>query len=282
MRIALLLFVILSCCTATLAQQQAQPRTMSPVQEKKLRKYLLLRQEEEGDFSYNREFSGGARLNTNGWAGFLEYGWRKNEVVGNFLQFEFSEIKHPKERKEARSFYARDPFTGFPILVSSRPYVYGKINTFFDVRLTYGQRYIIGSKGNKNGVEVSAVYSGGLSLGLLKPYYLELRNDTLSTGTTSTEKYSDSNKDRFLNPALIEAGGGFGKGWNEIRLTPGLHAKLGLRFDWARFNEFLNALEVGVGADYFTQNMQILANTRGERFFFHAYVGYQFGKKWNK
>ena len=41
-----------------------------------------------------------------------------------------------------------------------------------------GQQYLIGGKGNKNGVAVSAIYGGGLSLGYLKPYYLNVHDPT--------------------------------------------------------------------------------------------------------
>jgi hypothetical protein len=32
---------------------------------------------------------------------------------------------------------------------------------------------VIGGKGNKNGVSVSAIYGGGLTLGLVKPYIID-------------------------------------------------------------------------------------------------------------
>ena len=31
-----------------------------------------------------------------------------------------------------------------------------------------------------------------------------------------------------------------------MTIAPGLHAKTGLRFDWAKFNEVVSALEIGV------------------------------------
>ena len=44
------------------------------------------------------------------------------------------------------------------------------------VTLQVPAQKLIGGKGNKNGVAVSAIYGGGISAGLLKPYYLQIQN----------------------------------------------------------------------------------------------------------
>ena len=67
-----------------------------------------------------------------------------------------------------------------------------------------------------------------------------------------------------------------------MTITPGLHAKTGFRFDWARFNDVISALEVGINAEYYTKKVQIMVDQEGKSFFFNAYVGIQLGKRWNK
>jgi len=69
-------------------------------------------------------------------------------------------------------------------------------------------------------------------------------------------------------------------------VVPGLHAKLGMRFDWAHFNEVVSALEIGVNGEYYTKKIPIMVAVDGvdpnKQFFFNAYVSIQFGKRWNK
>src|SRR6185503_2094987 len=99
---------------------------------------------------------------------------------------ELTEIKHQKEEKV--------PSGGG--LVFGNPFIYGKQNNFYQLNLGIGQQWIIGQKGNKNGVAVSLVYEGGLALGLLRPYYIEVEDP--SGGDNRTIKYSKQDSLLFL------------------------------------------------------------------------------------
>ncbi|KAA2241906.1 hypothetical protein F0L74_18780 [Chitinophaga agrisoli] len=246
-------------------------------EQRKLKRISLFRELEEGENNYEREFSMGGRLNTDGWSGFLELGYRKNRKVVNYFQFEFAEKKDPKEDKKPGRFVPVGNFA-----YTEKPYIYGKQNNFYQAKLGVGQRYLIGGKGNKNGVEVNAIYYGGVSIGLLKPYYLKVQdpaNDEERDVKYGTNPDLDS---AFVDPSKIIAGAGFGKGWGEITVVPGLHAKAGLRFDWAKFNEVVSALEIGVNAEYYTKDVPILVDQTGKKFFFNAYLSLQFGKRWDR
>ena len=73
---------------------------------------------------------------------------------------------------------------------------------------------------------VSAIYGGGLSLGYLKPYYLNVHDP--NTNTDNDIRYSDTVADKFLDPTLINGASGFTKGFTEGKFVPALmHA---LRF----------------------------------------------------
>lgn len=67
-----------------------------------------------------------------------------------------------------------------------------------------------------------------------------------------------------------------------MTFVPGVHAKTGLRFDWARFNEVVSALEVGVNAEYYTKDIPLMVFQEDKKFFFNAYLALQFGKRWDK
>lgn len=268
--------LLLLLASASLYAQDTQQSKKEEREQKKLRKISLFREIEEGENLYNREFSGGARLNTDGWTGFLEKGYRKNATIVNYFQLEFSEKRNPKQDRASRLI----DVGGFGI--STSPFVYGKMNNFYQAKLGFGQKRLIGGKGNKNGVEVNGIYYGGVSFGLVKPYYLDLMADSGDPNNRETVKYSEDNRDDFLNRDLIYGAGGFTKGWNEVKLNPGLHAKVGFRFDWARFNDVISAIEVGANAEYYTKKVQIMVDEEGKSFFFNAYIGIQLGKRWNK
>jgi hypothetical protein len=271
------LLLLLMASITLYAQNDDKTSKKEEREQKRLRKISLFREIEEGDNLFDREFSGGARLNTDGWTGFLEAGYRKSASRVNFFQLEISEKRDGKQDRSSRMIPAGGGF-----YISSTPFVYGKMNNFYQAKLGIGQKRLIGGKGNKNGVEVNFLYYGGLSAGLVKPYYLELTNDTGDPNSRKIVKFSEDIRDDFLNRDLIYGAGGFGKGWSEMTITPGLHAKTGFRFDWARFNDVISALEVGINAEYYTKKVQIMVDQEGKSFFFNAYVGIQLGKRWNK
>ncbi|CAL1516943.1 hypothetical protein [Chitinophaga sp. MM2321] len=273
-KIYLILFLatITGSLQAQTTSRQTEQSKKDEKEQRKLKKIAIFREQEEGENVFQRDFSIGGRLNTDGWSGFLEMGYRKSRKAVNYFQFEFAEKKDPKEDKRQGAgggFYSTD-----------RPFIFGKQNNFYQAKLGAGQRYLIGGKGNKNGVEVSAIYYGGVSLGLLKPYYLNVKNQA---GDQVEEiKYDPNNPGNFLEFSKITGGAGFGKGWSELSVVPGLHAKLGMRFDWAHFNEVVSALEIGVNAEMYSKKVPIMATTENKQFFFNAYVALQFGKRWNR
>ncbi|RFS24874.1 hypothetical protein DVR12_06710 [Chitinophaga silvatica] len=267
--IIILLVLVFGGLSAQTTNSNAQNKKAEKEQ-RKLKRISIFKEQEEGENVFQRDFSLGGRLNTDGWSGFLEFGYRKSRKIVNYFQFEFSEKKSNKEVKTNNAF----AFT-------QRPFIFGKQNNFYQAKLGVGQRYLIGGKGNKNGVEVDAIYYGGLSLGLLKPYYLNVED---VNGNNTDIKYT-SNPDLFLAADKINGAAGFGKGWSDMSVVPGLHAKLGMRFDWAHFNEVVSALEVGMNAELYTKKIYIMVPDNGEKakqFFFNGYVSIQFGKRWNK
>lgn len=229
----------------------------------------MIKQEEEGALIYQKQSAFGFKFNTDGWAGFYEHGKYKDIIKTNLWWLEFGEKKERKEEK-VPTMSANQGF----LIVSS--YVYGKENNLYYLHAGFGQQRLIGGKGNKNGVAVSAIYGGGLSLGLLKPYYIEIQDP--NTGQREEIKYNN-NDSVFLDPTIILGKGSLTKGFGEIKVVPGLHARTAIRFDYGRYNEVLSAIEVGLNADYYTQSMPILLMNKAHNFFFNAYIALVFGKR---
>ena len=233
--------------------------------DKRERISALVKQEEEGVLAYYKQSAFGLALRTNGYAAFYELGRMKSPRFANLYTFELSEIKHDKEEKfqNTESFF-------------SNSFIYGKTNNFYQAKFGFGQQYILGQKGNKNGIAVLGIYSGGLSVGLQKPYYLVVVQE--STGEHIDIKYEDDST-LFLNGSRIFGSSGFSKGFNELSVNPGAYAKAALRFDFGRFNESIQAIEIGLSADFYSKKVQLLALNDPKRLFVQGHIAFLFGRR---
>ncbi len=230
----------------------------------------LMKEEEEGALIYNKQGAFGIKLNTDGYGIFYEHGRYKTINLTNLWWAELGERKNSKEERISGGVASNG--TGNYIIGNS--YIFGKRNNFYYLKLGIGQQRLIGGKGNKNGVAVSAIYGGGFTAGLLKPYYLKV----ITNQTQKDIKYNN-NDSIFLDPSAILGSAGFTKGFGEIKFVPGVHARAALRFDYGRYNELLSAIEVGVNAEFYTQKMPIMVNAAAKQFFFNGYVALVFGKR---
>jgi len=224
----------------------------------------LMRQAEEGGLVYSKQSIFGVQLRTNGYGFFYELGKMKSNRKTNIYRIDFAESKNHKEEKLlGNSFFGNS-------------FIYGKRNYFYPLTLGFGQQYILGQKGNKNGVAVSAVYNAGISLGLLRPYYVIA--DDLSSGESRTIKYTVADSALFLGET-ITGGGGFGKGWSEIKVKPGAFAKFAMRFDYGRFNESVSGLEIGMSAEMYASKIPIMLLQKDKNLFIQAYIAILFGRR---
>lgn len=250
----------------------AQKKELTPKQKKRLeereRVKRLLAKEEEGALVYNKQGAFGIKLNTDGYGIFYEHGKYKTITLTNLWWAELGEHKHAKEERLAKG----DNY-GFII---GNPYIYGKINNFYNFKLGFGQQRLIGGKGIRNGIATSLIYGGGVSLAMLKPYYLEVKDPL--TSEVKNIRYDDDTT-LFLDNNSILGASGFGKGFNKMSFVPGLHARAALRFDYGRLNETLSALEIGVNAEYYTKGITQMAFNKDKKFFFNAYIALVFGSR---
>ncbi len=257
MRKILLVLIAISVSLTTFSQKSKQQRK----EENKKRVDALIKQEEEGVIVFKKQTAFGGKLINNGYGIFMEIGRAKSVKNTMLFQFELSEYKSPKEEKQS-NLYAQ-----------STPFIFGKQNFFYPVKLGVQQQILFGNKSNKNGVSVTGNFGGGVSVGLLRPYYVQLNT------TGKFVKYDSPDSLKFLSPQLISAGPGFSKGWSDITVNPGAYVKTALRFDYGMYNEMLSAIEIGITGDFFSKKVQLVARTPGKQFFFSGYVAFIFGRR---
>lgn len=245
----------------------SQPQIQNKRNAKKERINNLLRMEEEGDLIFNKQNVFGIRLATDGYGISFEKGKFRTPTRATLYQFELNEKKSNKENKVSAT----------PDNVDFSSIVLYKINNFYEFKVAMGQQYLIGGKGNKNGVAVTASYSGGLSLAILKPYFIDV-ND-LSTGTSYRTTWLDYVKNDTLKQLIYTGAEGFTVGWDDISVTPGVNAKLAMRFDYGRLNQTVSAIETGVTGEFYFSKIPQVVMVPYKQFFFNAYVSLLFGNR---
>lgn len=260
------LFIIIAAITVSISASAQKSAKQTRKDNKRAKVNAQIKAEEEGVIAYKKHFAFGVKLNTDGYGISFEKGYAKSVKKATLFQLEITERKHPKEDKQNNS-------NG---LVSTNPFIFGKINFFYPIKLGVQKQFLLGNKSNKNGVSISANVGGGISLGLLRAYALEVN----APGGRKLVYYDSPDSALFVNSNVLAASGpGFSKGWDHLKMTPGLYVKQGVRFDYGRYNDLLSAIEVGVAAEFYSKKIPQMFNNKEKQLFFSAYFTILFGKR---
>lgn len=215
---------------------------------------------------FRSEWYGGLILHTSGWGGNLTRGKFKTYKRYDSYSFDLVNLKHIKEYKIR---YITDPDN------PTKSFKYGKLNSFYNARISYGQQRMLFEKQREKGVEVYFNWKTGLNIGMLKPIYLEVLNTDLGIGRVE-ERY-DPNKH---NESNIFGKGRFKSGLNEMQFIPGANIKGGFKFELAKNREKIFAIETGLIIDIFPTKVAILADQKEDVVFYNLYINVLFGKKY--
>ncbi len=222
---------------------------------------------------YEKELSFSFKLHTNGFGVAINKGKFVDYYKQKLWQLEFMEIKHPKETRQQSLKGVNQQ--------SSKSFKFGKSNNFYNLNFSLGTRKLLTEKAEKSGVAVSLFYAGGLSLGILKPYYLELLVEDPETTRLLREhhKFSDEIAPVFLNPDRIVGTSGIAYGWDESKLLPGLQGKIGINFDWAALDEYMKSVELGFMINAYYKRPSILVIEDNNFLFANLYLKMVLGKR---
>ena len=225
------------------------------------------------------EWSAGFRLQSDGWALFADIGtevklnpkYPNNQYSTNLFQIELAEKTDIRQKLTINGLSSSSSAVG---------YVFGKVNKFYQARLSYGQRLRIAGKPDPKSASVHWLIAGGLSIGIVKPYKIvALVNDPTFGFVEKTIQYEPAYREVFLNPDLIFGSAGFAEGLNQLKYIPGLHLKTGLHFDFSKEKTTLLAAEVGASVDFYSDPIQIMLDDQNKKTFANMYISFQFGKR---
>jgi len=224
---------------------------------------------EERIITYN-EKSFAAYVNNNGFTLQYRYGKRMDGFRKSIYDIDFSHIKHPKEIKVSNPYYD-----------NQKRFVFGKLNSFMNIRGGIGIQKEQFSKHDKGGVSIKYYYQAGASLGLLKPVYYDIVDSARFDNSKQEIILYIGNK-KFSSDihsiSDIYGRSSFIKGFNELKLLPGAYIKAGLAFEYSSSYQYINALEAGVIFDVFASEVPIMDTERNSRYFITLFLGYRFGK----
>jgi hypothetical protein len=218
---------------------------------------------------YRKEFTAGFIAHSNGWGVGMRRSHHKTGYSKTFWEIDFISVKHPKEIKS--SYYE-----------NAKGYVYGKMNSFLVLRAGYGFHKIIFSKGRADGsaIEVRYLGSAGSSLGITKPYFVDvIKNPYAPDGGIVSEAYDPNNP--LHNQYNIYGRGAWYKGFDKMSLHPGIYGKFGFSFDYAGKEKGVKTIETGMILDYYFKNIPMMAFAQNNSLWFSFYVSLNFGGKWN-
>jgi hypothetical protein len=215
-----------------------------------------------------KERSFGVILHSQGWGLKFSRGFNKTAFNKRVWSIEMVEIQSPKQVRTIN-----------PYFTNSKSYIYGKLNSVFNFRGSYGFHKQLNRKPYWGGVELRFFYMGGVSVAVTKPIYLYILNpSSVIYEYTITEERYDPNE-HFVDNIFGRAP--FTRGFNNLDVYPGLHVKTGLDFDYATYSSKLNSLEIGAMLDVFPRPVPIMAFNDAHYFFLTFYLNFNFGKRYN-
>lgn len=195
-----------------------------------------------------------------------------------FWTLTFGDIRHSRERKENPD---RVNFVNNRV---SRAYVFAKQNQLYALRLGFGTKRLLSEKARERGVAIGYSYEVGPSLGILKPYYLEIEQ---ADAAPIDVRYTGDNLDVFVNNQVnVFGASAWTVGLDEVSVRPGVHAKFATHFGFGAYDETAKSLEAGVMADYFLGNTDIMIESpltpgvSNSPLFLSLFINLQIGKRW--
>ncbi len=192
------------------------------------------------EFEYTREWIWGINKNTNGGliGGFIvRHSRKKADDIYHTFGLELSNVKNPSETR----------YVG----IQGAGFIYGKSNYLYAIRTNYGLEKLMFKKANQQGIQISLVASGGLTFGLVTPYYI------LTLDGIYKPFEPDPNVSTPTYPSLesIAGPGKLFQGLNESELVPGVHVKGSIFFEFGSYRGNVSGIETGIMIEAFTKKI---------------------------
>ena len=166
-----------------------------------------------------------------------------------------------------------------PYTYNGRTHVEGKLNQLFVLRPAYGRQWTLLQKSTEGGQKLIGLISTGPSVGVQKPYYVEISYDN---GIQSTAEVPLAQTlDNSYKKVIIMGESSLWKGLNESQIVPGWHLKTAVNMEIETLKQNNIGVEIGFIVDYFTKPIEMLNLTAGRQVYTTGYIRFSMGKHTN-
>jgi hypothetical protein len=203
----------------------------------------------QDSYDYQSEFIWGINKNSAGGliGGFVFKKARKlNDRMLETFGLEVMNVKHAQEMKRSSQF--------------GNFFIYGKSHYLYSIRPQYGRDFIVFKKAPQQGVEVKVVTAAGPSIGIVAPYYVELRTD--GGGPTRHVPYTTEIP---FNDIL--GTGNLFEGLNESGLRVGGNIKVAMNFELGTVKSQVTGFEAGFLLDAYINKIVLMPSATNHSVF---------------
>jgi hypothetical protein len=166
-----------------------------------------------------------------------------------------------------------------PYSYNGKTYVEGKLNYLINLRPEYGRQWILLKQASDGGTSLNGRLATGPTIGIQKPYYVDIVYTDVSSGRTATKSVPMASAlNNTYNKSIISGEGSLFSGFSEAKFIPGWHLKTALEFKFETLKQNYLAVETGFIVDYFSQPVEILNQTAPRSVYTTGYVTFFFGK----
>lgn len=223
---------------------------------------------EQDKIFYKNERTFAILINSNGLGINFRYGKRITALRKSIYDIDFVSIRHPKEIKLSTVQY----------YFSSKSFVYGKLNQFYNLRIGIGLQDEMFPKIDKGGISIRRYFAFGPSIGIKKPIYYIYGIDDNYDRKVDYEVIEKFSFYQHMPSSYILGRASFFKGFNEISFVPGAYSKFGLMFEFGKSNQTIHAIDAGIAVDVFLKKIPIMDVDFNSQVFLTLYASYRFGK----
>jgi len=216
-----------------------------------------------------RTFYGGIMYKSSGLG--INYQNKLESAKGFGKQFDIDLCTY-HHQQESKSFNTE--------LNNPAPFIFGKINRVAILKTQYSITHKLSGFTDAQRVGLDLVLGGGISIGFLKPVYINLvypnanGYETLVSEKYDPNKHTDKTKIAGYTDSRV--------GWSEIATKAGISLSAGIGFTWGYFTNFPKRLETGFYLEYFDKGLPVMAFAKNKRLNEGMYLKVFLGKRVSK
>ncbi len=225
-----------------------------------LLQFLRAQEEKYLDFTF------GATLYTYGAGGEIFFQRYNDNGMTDVFYMGLGALKHREEEK-------------FPSVYQDqggKDFVFGKINYAYSLRLAYGKSVALLPAGHKHAVSLQGGIMGGLALGILTPYYIDVAVPQSGNYVLPKTTVYNPNLHSYYD---IIGKTNFFKHIGPLKYYPGFTINSFIVLNFGKNDAFARMIRLGIQTELFGKPLPILTDLKARSFWFAPYIALGIGNR---